>query len=306
MGGTYWSSNTYSTVRTATAAKPASAIFTTTAASVATSGMDPHGVKIRECRDSTAHPETTGIGVFLDVTGSMGRIPEDLVKNNLGTLMETLIANNLPDCQVLFGAVGDELYDSRPLQVGQFESGTTELLKWLTSAYIERGGGGNKQESYELAWYFMANHTAMDCVEKRGVKGFIFTIGDEGVNDLNGSKITNIMGLSETVPSMTTKALFDQASRDFHIFHIHVNNASYRNDSQIFNQWRAILGERFLVCEDHNDIAALIASTVAVVHGLDMASVLSTLPKNTVAGVSTALAPFVRQLPSVSSGMLTL
>lgn len=40
-------------------------------------------VGVRECRDSEEHPETTPIIIALDVTGSMGRIPHDLVKNQL-------------------------------------------------------------------------------------------------------------------------------------------------------------------------------------------------------------------------------
>ena len=34
-------------------------------------------------------------------------------------------------------------------------------------------------ESYELAMYFMARHTALDCHEKRGKRGYLFIIGDE-------------------------------------------------------------------------------------------------------------------------------
>jgi len=34
-------------------------------------------------------------------------------------------------------------------------------------------------ESYELAMYFMARHTAMDCLDKRGRRGYLFLIGDE-------------------------------------------------------------------------------------------------------------------------------
>lgn len=34
-------------------------------------------------------------------------------------------------------------------------------------------------ESYELAMYFMARHTSIDCYEKRGKRGYLFMIGDE-------------------------------------------------------------------------------------------------------------------------------
>ena len=44
---------------------------------------------------------------------------------------------------------------------------------------LEGGGGGQKTESYELALYFMARHTATDCFERRGRRGYLFIIGDE-------------------------------------------------------------------------------------------------------------------------------
>ena len=44
---------------------------------------------------------------------------------------------------------------------------------------LEGGGGGQMTESYELAMYFMARHTAIDCFEKRGRRGYLFIIGDE-------------------------------------------------------------------------------------------------------------------------------
>ena len=49
----------------------------------------------------------------------------------------------------------------------------------LARFFLERGGGGQQTESYELAAYFMARHTSIDCFEKRGEKGYLFLIGDE-------------------------------------------------------------------------------------------------------------------------------
>src|SRR6185369_13282918 len=64
------------------------------------------------------------------------------------------------------------------LQVGQFESGI-EIEEDLGKLYLEGGGGGHITESYELAMYFMARHTALDCYEKRNKRGYLFVIGDE-------------------------------------------------------------------------------------------------------------------------------
>lgn len=89
--------------------------------------MDPHGVRLRESRDSAAHPASLGIVFALDVTGSMGDIPVLLARAELPTFMTAILDLGVKDPQVLFLAVGDVYSDSAPLQVGQFESGAKEM-----------------------------------------------------------------------------------------------------------------------------------------------------------------------------------
>src|SRR6185295_1447778 len=111
--------------------------------------------------------------------GSMGDIPNLLAKQELPNLMKLLTACNVADPQVMFMAVGDATSDGAALQVGQFET-TAELMdQWLTWSYLEGGGGGSGEESYELALYFLAQHTEMDCSVKRGKRGYLFMTGDE-------------------------------------------------------------------------------------------------------------------------------
>ena len=89
--------------------------------------MNPHGVRARESRDSAEHPQSLGIVFALDVTGSMGTIPELLAREALPGFMKLLSEIAVPDPQVLFMTVGDAVGDRAPLQVGQFES-TAELM----------------------------------------------------------------------------------------------------------------------------------------------------------------------------------
>jgi hypothetical protein len=63
------------------------------------------------------------------------------------------------------------------LQVGQFEA-DMRLDDVLKRIWLEEGGGGTGQESYELAAYFYAKKSVLDC-NKRGGKGVFFFIGDE-------------------------------------------------------------------------------------------------------------------------------
>src|SRR5262249_14384559 len=140
--------------------------------------MNPRGVKVRESRDSAAHPESHAVAVLFDVTGSMQSVPR-VLQAHLPQLMGLLIRKGYLDHpQILTGAIGDATGDAARLQVGQFESGI-EIEEDLGRLSLEGGGGGHITESYELALYFMARHTAMDCYEKRNRRGYLFVIGDE-------------------------------------------------------------------------------------------------------------------------------
>jgi hypothetical protein len=71
--------------------KSADEIFTQQAVRRIHEQMDPKGVLLRECRDSQAHPNTFPVVLTLDVTGSMGMIPQQLIQDGLPTLMSKLI-----------------------------------------------------------------------------------------------------------------------------------------------------------------------------------------------------------------------
>jgi hypothetical protein len=298
MGYSKWSDDAYTHLKRSRSSASRDDIFVNNRKGQASARMLPHGLQFRESRDSDSHPESLAIGVFLDVTGSMGRIPEILVREKLGSLMNTLISHGVKSPQILFGAIGDHISDRFPLQIGQFESGTAELDQWLTEIYIEGGGGGQVMESYTLAWLFAARHTSIDCYEKRKQKGFIFTIGDEAAWDtLQADKLKALMGYSQA-DDAKDKDLLEEALRSYHVFHIHVNEGSYRNDGRVLGYWRKLLGERLIVLEDHQAIAETIATTVAVIHGIDTSKLLESFDnqiantvRDAVANVSKTLAP---------------
>jgi hypothetical protein len=91
--------------------------------------MDPRGVRIREARDSEEHPESFPIIIALDETGSMGHIPEIIVKKILPDIMESIMNAGVKDPQICFMGIGDCCFNEEaPLQVGQFES-SDELMR---------------------------------------------------------------------------------------------------------------------------------------------------------------------------------
>jgi hypothetical protein len=289
MGYTKWSDDAYSYLKSSKVGASVDDIFVNNKTGKISDAMSPFGVKFRESRDSEDHPESVSIALYLDVTGSMGRIPEILVREKLGSLMNTLIEHGVKHPQIMFGGIGDHISDRFPLQVGQFESGTAELDKWLTEIYIEGGGGGQSMESYTLAWLFCARHTSCDCFEKRGEKSFLFTIGDEASWDtLEASYLKAIMGYSQS-DNLTDKQLLEEVQRSYHVFHIHINEASYKDDPTVLGYWRNLLGERLIILQDYNAIAETIASTVAVIHGIDLKNILKSFDAITASTVEKAL-----------------
>lgn len=290
MGYTNWSSTAYAHLRANYAGKSRDQIFTSNQSRTIAPELNPYGLSFRESRDSEAHPNSLAISVFLDVTGSMGRIPEQLIRHKLGSLMDTLLKHHIQDPQIMFSAIGDHISDSAPLQVGQFESGTSELNDCLARIFLEGGGGGQMMESYLLAWLIAGRHTSIDCFEKRSQKGFLFTIGDEKSWDTVGAdSLKKILGYSNA-EDISAEDVLAQAQRMYHVFHIHSNETSYRNSSEVIGYWRRLLGERLLILEDHTALAELIASTVAVLHGIDVQTITAGFDRATAHAVKSALA----------------
>lgn len=224
--------------------------------------MNPNGVDIRESRDSAEHPNSVAIIIALDVTGSMGSIPLHLVRDGLPTIMQKIIDAGVKDPQVLFVAIGDHECDRAPLQVGQFESSDALLDHWLTKVWIESGGGGNGGESYSLAHYFAANHTSIDCFEKRGQKGFLFTIGDEPTLETYPARaIKNIMGTAEAKEYDKTE-LLEAAQKSYNVFHLHVKQGSNGRSKKVMNGWKEFMGDNLIIVEDKLEIPQTIAKIV--------------------------------------------
>lgn len=122
--------------------------------------------------------------MVLDVTGTMSSVV-DAIHASLKNLYTLLISKRYAqDPQIMFMAIGDSsiaygrMCDEVPLQVGEYESDIRAALQ-LEQMVIERGGGGQKMESYQNAAYFLAEYTVHDAWVRRQKKGYVFFIGDE-------------------------------------------------------------------------------------------------------------------------------
>lgn len=225
--------------------------------------MNPYGIEVRESRDSDEHPNSLAVIIALDVTGSMGSVPHFLIKEGLPDIMGRIIQAGIADPQVLFLAIGDHECDRSPLQVGQFESSDELLDHWLQNVFLESGGGGNAGESYHLAWMFGAYHTAIDCLEKRGIKGVLFTIGDEPVlRDLPARACKNIMGPESPCQATTADGLLQAAAEKYEVFHINICQTYSGRREEVINGWKELLSDNLLLAEKKEDVARIISDAI--------------------------------------------
>lgn len=268
--------------------------------------VDPKGVKVRESRDSDAHPNSNAIVVSFDVTGSMQGLPILFAKEKLPKLMSILLAKNvIEDPQILFVAQADSHGDPNSLQIGQFESGN-EMDLWLTKFSL--GGGGGAQgslyghETYGDVLYWVATHTSIDCFEKRGRKGTLVLIGDEEpYSTIEREAVKRVIGddLQEDLP---LERVIEMAQEKYNVIKICVETPGYNRGS--LPQWQKLLGEHAIYLDDPNIVCEFIAAQIAAFEGHDQDSISaalsgSGLSKHDLDKVTKALVPSTTGNPGI-------
>lgn len=186
--------------------------------------LDPKG-KIRECMNETP------IVVAMDVTRSRGddtRIIYDKLPMFIGQI---IMKGYVPGPAVSFAAIGDANSDQAPLQVGQFEA-DNRLDDVLSKIWIEEGGGGTGQESYELAAYFYARHSKLESL-KNGKKGFFFFLGDEGFYpQVNPAHLQNVLGRQTATP-IPSADIFEELKQKYHVFFVYPQKSMVERQQDI-------------------------------------------------------------------------
>jgi hypothetical protein len=231
--------------------------------------LDPWGVKVRESRDSADNPRSTPLIIALDVTGSMGMIADVIARTGLGTLFTAILDRKpITDPHLMFMGVGDANCDSAPLQVSQFEA-DSRIIEQLTQIYLEHGGGGNNFESYNLPWYFAAEHTVHDSYQKRAKRGYLFTVGDEEAPQaLTKSQIKRFIG-DDIERDVSPLASLEAAQRYYDVFHVVIEEGSHAlsHRSRVLESWRELLGQRVIPLSDHTKLAETIVSAIEIAEG---------------------------------------
>lgn len=300
MGNATFSRSSWADHAANTATQTRSQIFTSSSIK---SHLDPKNIKTRESRDSVANPNSTAIILAVDVTGSMGMIAEDLVKNGLGRVMGQIIERHtVSNPHFLTMAIGDMWFDEAPLQVTQFEA-DLRVAKQLSELYLEGNGGGNGIESYNAPWYFAATRTNIDCWEKRRRKGYLFTIGDEGLpRELESCHISGFIGGSAEadIPSETVLTM---AEETYEVFHVIIEEGSHaRHDLAGVKRSWSMLGERVLSLSDYTKLPETIIAAIEINEGRDRNDVVSEWDKSTALTVANATQS-VTGVPASSQGV---
>jgi hypothetical protein len=262
--------------------------------------MNPFGVGMRESRDSAEHPNSLPIVFALDVTGSMGDIPDQLARKELPGFMKALLDGGVMDAQVMFMAFGDFTCDRGPLQVGQFESTAEDMDRWLTWSWLEGGGGGNDGESYDLAMYFAARHTDTDSIRKRGKRGYFFMTGDEPPFPRTGRNVVKSAIGDDINADLPLDQVAEELSRLYHPFFL-VPDQGRR--ARCEKRWRKVFGDHVICMDSPADTchvaAALVGLGEGVFHDLDMLGQRlekSGLDRKRVGGIVRAITPFAATL----------
>lgn len=173
----------------------------------------------RECCTSAEHPVITPIVVAMDVTRSRGDDAKVIFGKLPMMIGQINMKNYAPHPEVSFAAIGDaSCGDQAPIQVGQFES-DNRLDEVLKAIWLEEGGGGTGQESYELMAYYYAYHAVIDGL-KNGRKGVFFFLGDEGFYPaVKADQIRTFIGdnVKKDIPS---GKVFADLQKKFEVFFI--------------------------------------------------------------------------------------
>ncbi|MEZ5582598.1 MAG: hypothetical protein R3F37_07385 [Candidatus Competibacteraceae bacterium] len=273
MGYARWNPSDWNNyTRSTTVGRSRAAVFSRSAIR---DDFDPQRIRVRESRDSPVNPASNAVIVAFDETGSMGAIPDAFVREGLGVMVsEILNRKPVTDPHVMIMGFGDAWCDRAPLQVTQFEP-DIRIAEQLKDIYLEGGGGGNGYESYNLPWYFAARKTSIDCFEKRGKKGYLFTVGDEPPPPvLTADHAYRVFGDS-IERDLNSRDVLAMASRLYEVFHIVIEEGSFfRGCPELVREpWRELLGERVIFLSDYRRLAETIVSTMEINEGRDSRAV---------------------------------
>ena len=242
--------------------------------------LDPHGVTIRESRDSAVHPATLPIILANDMTGSMQDVPKVLQAEEpklMGYFLKDRVSGKryIRDYYPAIMVMGIDDYHAQrgmgfnkgegTLQVGQFESGI-EIDQNFGDLWFTANGGGNEGENYDIAFYFAARHTDHDHYQKRHKKGFMFVFGDEPIFDrVEAQVVRDVIG-DEMLNDISVATILKEVKRKYHVFW--GIPKGHENRPGLLSNLKKYIGEEHVRVFGPEKVCEWIVSTVAMVEGV--------------------------------------
>jgi hypothetical protein len=276
MGAGRYSSDTWAATASIRSAMPMDRIFTQNTLRKIHKDFDPSLIKFRESRDSADSPEAMPILLGMDVTGSMGDIAVYLAKEGIGLLVGAILKNKpVAYPHVAFCAIGDAIArDEAPFQVSQFEA-DNRIDELVEKVWVEKRGGANSSESYDLPWLFAARRVESDAWDKRQQKGYVFTYGDEPAPHFKyGSRtLRRVFGDGMQGPIRSSEML-KEAQEKFRVFHVIIEQGSRGSSARTKITWQKLLGPNALFLDDFKALPALIVATMAFAEGKSKAEAM--------------------------------
>jgi len=245
---------------------------------------DPSNINVRESRDSSDSPESTPIIIAFDDTASMGYLATEIAQNSLNkTVTEIYDKNPVTNPHVMCAAFGNA-GDTAPLQVTQFEA-DIKIVEQLLDLWIVLRGLGDSGDP--LVWYFAAKHTSIDSFEKRGKKGFLFTIGDDYIKgSIRNFHINQIFG-DEQVKDMKPEEILEMAKEKYQVFHIITKPLK----PAVVDEWLNLLPYNTAIVDEKNvgNLYMVIISLMQLANGQDRDEILNQWPADVRGSIKEAI-----------------
>ncbi len=182
--------------------------------------------------------------VVTDETGSMGDWTA-VIFSKLGYLEIEGKSYLGEEMEISFFAIGDAYSDSYPLQVRPFTKGT-DLATQLEQLKIESNGGGQRQETYELAALYIARNVHMP----KALRPIVIFIGDEMPYPFVNGDHAKKYGHVDLPGRLSTKEVFTELARKCAVYVIKKPFDTSRSDSdqmkalenRMFDYWADLVG----------------------------------------------------------------
>lgn len=164
--------------------------------------------------------------------------------------------------------------NGRPIQITRFASGEEALNQFKELDFKS----SQWNTSYVLPWYFAAKHTKLDCYDKRGQKGFLFTFGDDGpAPSLAAHEVREVFGKQDSlgVRRLTASECLKMASEKFNCYHIIMKGYAY--DSYVESRWRELMGSHVCILDNHKYMPELVTTILSMYEGYSKTEALAKL-----------------------------